>query len=104
MDRLQQVQRLSLILTGWGFRSRSPVSGASNATGSYAEGDLNGQSIVIEEGTGGVFQVGPTDRAVNRIEVGIRDLRSTGDILNLDEVSMETQGSARQAYRRSIVR
>lgn len=72
-------------------------SGASNATGSYAEGDLNGQSIVIEEGTGGVFQVGPTDRAVNRIEVGIRDLRSTGDILNLDEVSMETQGSARQA-------
>jgi flagellin len=71
-------------------------SGASNATGSYAEGDLNGQSIVIEEGTGGVFQVGPTDRAVNRIEVGIRDLRSTGDILNLDEVSMETQGSARQ--------
>ena len=69
-------------------------SGASNATGSYAEGDLNGQSIVIEEGTGGVFQVGPTDRAVNRIEVGIRDLRSTGDILNLDEVSMETQGSA----------
>ena len=72
-------------------------SGASNATGSYAEGDLNGQSIVIEQGTGGVFQVGPTDRAVNRIEVGIRDLRSTGDILNLDEVSMETQGSARQA-------
>ena len=72
-------------------------SGASNATGSYAEGDLNGQSIVIEESTGGVFQVGPTDRAVNRIEVGIRDLRSTGDILNLDEVSMETQGSARQA-------
>ena len=71
--------------------------GASNATGSYAEGDLSGQSIFIEEGTGGVFQVGPTDRAVNRIEVGIKDLRSTGDILNLDEVSMETQASARQA-------
>ncbi len=71
--------------------------GASNATGSYVEGDLDGQSIFIEEGTGGVFQVGPTDRAVNRIEVGIQDLRSTGDILNLDEVSMETQASARQA-------
>ncbi len=71
--------------------------GASNATGSYVEGDLNGQSIFVEEGTGGVFQVGPTDRAVNRIEVGIQDLRSTGDILNLDEVSMETQASARQA-------
>ena len=71
--------------------------GASNATGSYVEGDLNGQSIFVEEGTGGVFQVGPTDRAVNRIEVSIQDLRSTGDILNLDEVSMETQASARQA-------
>lgn len=71
--------------------------GASNATGSYVDGDLNGQSVFIEEGTGGVFQVGPTDRAVNRIEVGIQDLRSTGDILNLDEVSMETQASARQA-------
>ena len=71
--------------------------GASNATGSYVDGDLNGQSVFIEEGTGGVFQVGPTDRAVNRIEVSIQDLRSTGDILNLDEVSMETQASARQA-------
>ena len=71
--------------------------GASNATGSYSGGDLNSQSIVIEEGTGGVFQVGPTDRAVNRIEVGIQDLRSTGDTLNLDEVAMGTQGSARQA-------
>ena len=71
--------------------------GVSNATGSYSEGDLNSQSIVIEDGTGGVFQVGPTDRAVNRIEVGIQDLRSTGDTLNLDEVSMGTQGSARQA-------
>ncbi|MBJ67462.1 MAG: hypothetical protein CME28_05560, partial [Gemmatimonadetes bacterium] len=67
--------------------------GASNATGSYVEGDLNGQSIFVEEGTGGVFQVGPTDRAVNRIEVSIQDLRTTGDILNLDEVSMETQAS-----------
>lgn len=71
--------------------------GASNATGNYEDGDLNGRSIVVEEGTGGAFQVGPTDRAVHRIEVGIQDLRSTGDILNLDEVSMETQGSARQA-------
>ena len=71
--------------------------GVSNATGSYSEGDLNSQSIVIEDGTGGVFQVGPTDRAVNRIEVGIQDLRSTGDTLNLDEVAMGTQGSARQA-------
>jgi len=70
---------------------------ASNATGSYADGGLHGQSIFIEEGTGGAFQIGPTDRAVNRIEVGIQDLRSTGDILNLDQVSMDTQASARQA-------
>ena len=70
---------------------------ASNATGSYADGDLHGQSIFIEGSTGGAFQVGPTDRAVNRIEVEIQDLRSTGDILNLDQVSMDTQASARQA-------
>ena len=54
-----------------GFRFRSLVS-VHLMLRELLGGDLNSQSIVIEEGTGGVFQVGPTDRAVNRIEVGFK--------------------------------
>lgn len=71
--------------------------GGSGATGSYVDGDLGGENLVVEEGTGGDFQVGPTDAAVNRIEVGIGDLRASGSILNLNEASVDTIGSARQA-------
>jgi flagellin len=71
--------------------------GVEGATGSYANGDLDSNTLVVEASTGGTFQIGPTDRAYHRIEVGIGDLRASGDILNLNSVSMETQGSARQA-------
>jgi len=46
------------------------------------DGDLNGQNLVVEEG-GGVFQVGPTESFVHRIEVSFADLRATGNELNL---------------------
>ena len=45
--------------------------GVSNATGSYADGDLTTQDIIIEAGTGGSFQVGPSDAAFNRIEINV---------------------------------
>jgi len=69
----------------------------SNATGAYTDGDLDGQTIIIAEGTGGSFQVGPTDRAYNRIEVNVSDMRASGDTLNLQTASVATISSARTA-------
>jgi flagellin len=69
----------------------------ANATGDYTDGDLNGQNIVIEAGTGGSFQVGPTDAAFNRIEVSIRDMQATGVNLNLGVTSVATISTSRSA-------
>lgn len=66
-----------------------------NATGSYVDGELNGQTIVVNEGTGGSFQVGPDDGINNRIEVSINDMRATGNILNLNTTSVATLTSSR---------
>ena len=70
---------------------------AAGATGDYVDGDLGGQTLVVEGGTGGVFQVGPTESFVNRIEVSLGDLRASGTQLNLGGVSVSSIGSARQA-------
>ena len=70
---------------------------ATGATGDYVDGDLNGQNLVVEEGVGGVFQVGPTASFVHRIEVSFADLRASGNELNLGRVSVASIGSARQA-------
>ena len=69
----------------------------STATGSYVDGDLNNQTIIVEAGTGGSFQVGPTDRAFNRIEVNISDMQATGDNLNLSVASVATLTTSRSA-------
>jgi flagellin len=71
--------------------------GVSTATGSYADGGLDGQNIVIASGTGGSFQVGPTDAAYNRIEVSIGDMQATGANLNLGTASVATINTARSA-------
>ena len=42
---------------------------------------------------GGVFQLGPSARVVDRIE-GIPDLRATGKSLNLGQVSVGSIGDA----------
>lgn len=70
---------------------------AAGATGSYVDGDLNNRSIVVEEGIGGVFQVGPTESFVNRIEVNLADLRASGTKLNLGSVTIGSIGTARQS-------
>jgi flagellin len=69
----------------------------SNATGSYTDGDLSEQTIVVEAGQGGSFQVGPTDAAYNRLEIGIADMKATGNTLNLEPASVATITSARTA-------
>lgn len=69
----------------------------AGAVGDYRDGALDGRVIAVEAGTGGVFQVGPTASVVNRIEVGIADLRGTGERLNLDALSIDTLTGARSA-------
>ena len=75
------------------------LAGASvaDATGQYTQADLDGQTIIVNQGTGGSFQVGPKDRAFNRIEVSIGDMSATGSILNLNTASVATIATARTA-------
>ena len=69
----------------------------STATGHYVDGDLDRSTLVVESGTGGSFQVGPTDSAFNRIEVNVGDMRATGVNLNLRNTSVATIHSARSS-------
>ena len=46
---------------------------------------------------GGVFQVGPANSSWNRIEVGVRDMRASGDNLNLKNVAVGSIGGAQEA-------
>lgn len=71
-------------------------AGVAGATGNYADGDLSAQNIVIDPGTGGSFQVGPKDRAFNRIEFGIGDMTATGANLNLNGTSVSTISTSRE--------
>ena len=70
---------------------------ATGATGDYADGDLNGHTLEVEAGVGGVFQVGPTEALVNRIEVSFSDMRASAAQLNLEKVSIASIGAARTA-------
>jgi flagellin len=69
--------------------------GAFGAAGDYVDGDLDGTTVVVEGTTGGIFQVGPTDSFVNRLEVGIPDLRASSAALNLTQLSVATIDDAR---------
>jgi flagellin len=68
----------------------------AGATGIYADGDLSAQNIVIDSGAGGSFQVGPKDRAFNRIEFGIGDMSATGANLNLNGTSVAALSTSRE--------
>ncbi|MSS73697.1 MAG: flagellin [Candidatus Latescibacteria bacterium] len=68
-----------------------------NLNDAYTDGDLDGLSLLISEGTGGSFQIGPNDRATDRIELSIGDLRATGPKLNLGGLGVDSITSARSA-------
>jgi len=69
----------------------------SGAAGSYTDGDLSGTELVINEGTGGSFQVGPTADSFNRLELSISDMTATGDELNLSAASVDSLSTAQSA-------
>ncbi|MEE2727583.1 MAG: flagellin [Candidatus Latescibacterota bacterium] len=71
--------------------------GAADATGSFSDGDLDTYQLVVEEGTGASFQIGPSDSSFNRLELSIPDLTATGDELNLESTSVTTQTTAQSA-------
>lgn len=66
----------------------------------YIDGRLEGKQIVVEEGTGGVLQVGPNNEASNRIAVNVGDMRASGSELNLTGLSVSNLESARGAISR----
>jgi len=69
----------------------------TTATGSYVLGDLNTATVTIDKGVGGSFQVGANNSAKDRIEATIEDMSASGNVLNLNTVSLGTQSGARQA-------
>lgn len=75
------------------------LAGASvdGATGTYSDGDLDGTTIQVDSGTGGSFQVGPTDSAFNRIEVNVGDMTATGSNLNLSSAGVASISDARSS-------
>jgi len=75
------------------------LAGASvdGATGTYSDGDLDGTTIRVDSGTGGSFQVGPTDSAFNRIEVNVGDMTATGSKLNLSSAGVASISDARSS-------
>ena len=72
-------------------------SGVSTATGSYVDGDLNTETLIVSNGTGCSFQVGPDDGINNRIEVTIDDMRASGPRLNLNTTSVATLNASRSS-------
>lgn len=69
----------------------------TKGAGAYETGELDGQTLVVAETTGGSFQVGPTTSAADQIGFELPDLRASGDLLDLDKVSLASQPGARAA-------
>ena len=83
--------RLGVQLTLSGQRA---ASGTNPATDGYRDGELDGLTLVIDAGTGGTFQVGPDNSAVDRLEVNIADMRANGTTIGLSGASLSTLASA----------
>ena len=80
-----------------GFRITLAGANLTGATGDYVDGDLDGKTIIVSQGSGASFQVGADNTSEDRIELSLGDMRATGAILNLGVVSMGTQSGARTA-------
>lgn len=86
--------RLGVTLTLGGQRA---AEGIDPATDGYRDGDLDGTTLIVNQGTGGQFQIGPDNASFHRLEVNIRDMRASGAFLNLGSLSVAEQGTARSA-------
>jgi flagellin len=84
--------KLGIQLTLTGSRNASSIGPASDC---YRDGDLNALVLQVDSGTGGSFQIGPNNTAVDRFAVKIKDMSATGAVLNLSGSSVSTISSAR---------
>lgn len=69
----------------------------AGAAGSYVDGDLDGQIIIVAAGTGGDFQLGSDSKPADRLEYDFKDMTVEGGVLNLSLASVNTQASAQAA-------
>ena len=65
--------------------------------GSYTDGNLDGHTLIIEEGTGGSFQLGSDAVPADRLEYDIEDMVVSGAAISLSQVSIGTQDGARHS-------
>ena len=65
--------------------------------GAYDDEDLDGKVIVVDSGSGGVFQVGADNSANNRISFSIGNLKATGSTLGLSSADISTRSHAQSA-------
>lgn len=72
-----------------------PTALGAVSANAYEDGRLDGKTLVIEEGEGGILQVGANDNADNRISLNIGDMRASGATLNLTGLSVANITSAR---------
>ena len=86
--------RLGIALTLGGAR---PADGINPTSDGYRDGDLDTTELIIVEGTGGKFQIGPDNKAGDRIEVTINDMRASASFLNIGGVSLTTLASSQSA-------
>jgi flagellin len=68
--------------------------------GTYQDGDLNGTTLIVNDGTGGQFQLGSDAVLADRLEYDIKDMTIGAPVLNLNGTSVNTRDSSRQAVDR----
>ncbi len=86
--------RLGIQLTLSGQRA---AQGVTPATDGYRDGDLDSETLVVSQGAGGAFQVGPDDTAVHRLQLSISSMRTSDTTLNLSGLSISSRASAQGA-------
>jgi len=86
--------RLGIQLT---LSGQKPAAGIKPATDGYRDGDLDGTTLVVNAGTGGTFQVGADDTFADRLEVNIHDMRASGAMLNVSNLSLSSLASSQSA-------
>lgn len=68
--------------------------------GEYADGDLDGQSIIVTESEDFAFQVGPSETSNDVSRIRIPDMRATGPELDIADLSIATLADTRRALGR----
>jgi len=86
--------RLGIQLT---LSGQQDAEGIHPAISGYRDGELEGETLVINSGVGGTFQVGPDDTASDRIEMNLDDLRATGAYLGIGSLSVSSLASSQSA-------